>query len=405
MYAEVIVDIASSEVDKIFEYQCDENVYEGSRVTVPFGVKKIEGIVVKIKAECSFDLSKVKSIISVKEDTPALTKECLELVYYIKNRYHVPMALALRLFLPSEMRRGKVKEKTATFYRLNVAYSVTEILAKLGSRAQNQRSAIVFLEKEGKCSSPILREKFGDSSVRALIAKGFISELTERLHRNPYVGLDNVEKKVVLVDQQQKAIDGIEQSDKNISLLHGVTGSGKTEVYLNLIKSVVESGKTAIMLVPEISLTPQMLSQLRARFGNSAAILHSGLSEGERFDEWWRLRSGEARIAIGARSAVFAPLSNLGIIIIDEEHDGSYSSDTSPRYNTIEIAKFRCEYNDGCKLVLGSATPSIETFVKAESGEYNLVSMPNRINKKPLPEIMIADMRKEVRRGNSSPFS
>ena len=153
------------------------------------------------------------------------------------------------------------------------------------------------------------------------MAKGYLSAVSERAHRNPYLSLENTDKRIELVKQQRQAVECIENTQKSVALLHGVTGSGKTEVYLNLIKSAVESGKTAIMLVPEISLTPQMLSQLRARFGNSAAILHSGLSEGERFDEWWRLRSGEARIAIGARSAVFAPVENVGVIIVDEEHD------------------------------------------------------------------------------------
>lgn len=404
MYAEVIVDIASSEVDRIFEYEAIEDVYEGSRVIVPFGVKKIEGIVIGLRERCEFDPSKVKKIISVIEDTPALTAECLQLVRFIRDRYHVPTALALRLFLPAEMRKGRVKPKTAVFYTINPSYSRTEILSKLNSRASSQRGIIEYLAENGRCASPQLREMFGDAAVRALLAKAYLSEIAERKNRNPYVSLTAESRSVELTAQQFNAITTIENSQIPTTLLHGVTGSGKTKVYLNLIKSAVQEGKTAIMLVPEISLTPQMLSQLRARFGDAAAILHSGLSEGERFDEWWRLRSGQARIAIGARSAIFAPVENIGIIIIDEEHDGSYSSDTSPRYDTVEIAAFRRDHNN-CKLVLGSATPSIESYVKTESGEYNLVKMPDRINKKPLPEIKIADMRKEVRRGNSSPFS
>lgn len=203
---------------------------------------------------------------------------------------------------------------------------------------------------------------------------------------------------------QRNAIYSVENSDKCVQLIHGVTGSGKTEIYLQIIAREIAKGKSAIFLVPEISLTPQMLAQLRARFKGEAAILHSGLSAGERFDEWWRLRSGEAKIAIGARSAIFAPLENLGAIIIDEEHDASYLSESSPRYDTVEIAKMRAEYN-GCKLILGSATPSVESFSKAEEGVYNLISLPERINKKPLPQVIIADMKKEVRRGNNSAFS
>jgi len=180
MYAEVIVDIASSEVDKIFEYVADEGVYEGSRVIVPFGVKKIEGIVVKLKETSDYDPSKLKKIISVLEDTPALTEECLKLVFYVKQRYHVPAALALRLFLPAEMRKGRVKAKTSVFYKIDPAYSAVELLAKIPDRAKSQRGIIQFLDKQEKCASPELRESFGDSAVRALLAKGYLSAVSER---------------------------------------------------------------------------------------------------------------------------------------------------------------------------------------------------------------------------------
>ena len=186
--------------------------------------------------------------------------------------------------------------------------------------------------------------------------------------------------------------------------MFGVTGSGKTEVYLKLINDVLEKGKTAIMLVPEISLTPQMLRQLRAKFQGRVSILHSRLSAGEKFDEWLRLKNGEAKIAIGARSAIFAPLENLGLIVVDEEHDGSYEAENSPRYKTIEVAKKRAELS-GAKVVLGSATPSVETYDKALSGEYYLAEMKNRVNGKTLPEFIVADMRDEIRRGNESVFS
>ncbi|MBO5927491.1 MAG: primosomal protein N', partial [Clostridia bacterium] len=196
----------------------------------------------------------------------------------------------------------------------------------------------------------------------------------------------------------------VKTSENPNSLIFGVTGSGKTEVYLSLIEDCLDKGRNAIMLVPEIALTPQTFRQLRARFGNLVAILHSGLSAGERFDEWWRLRNGEAKIAVGARSAIFAPLENVGLIVIDEEHDGSYLSESAPRYSTIKVAKFRAEQNNA-KLVVGSATPSVETYLKAKTGEFNLIEMPERINKKPMPSVEIADMRGEIRRGNNTPFS
>ena len=208
----------------------------------------------------------------------------------------------------------------------------------------------------------------------------------------------------ILTADQRRAVDTVNTDGRTVQLVHGVTGSGKTEIYLTLIAERLKEGKSAIFLVPEISLTPQMFSQLRARFGKNAAILHSGLSAGERFDEWWRLRTGEAKIAVGARSAIFAPLENLGIVIIDEEHDSSYFSESAPRYNTFDIAYLRAKKN-GCKLVLGSATPAVETYKRAKEGEFSLIRLDKRINKKPLPEMIIADMRREVRRGNNTAFS
>ena len=222
--------------------------------------------------------------------------------------------------------------------------------------------------------------------------------------RDPYRGVEGEHTARVLTPAQQAAVERIQATQKTVALLHGVTGSGKTEIYLTLIAAALARGQSAIFLVPEISLTPQMLSQLRARFGKAAAIMHSGLSAGERFDEWQRLREGTAKIAIGARSAVFAPVENVGIIVIDEEHDGSYLSESSPRYDTFDVALERARYN-GCKLVLGSATPSVETYRRAQAGEFELIALPDRINARPLPDVKIVDMRREVRRGNPSPFS
>ncbi len=405
MIAEVIVDIAHSEVDKIFDYQTGTlDVECGSRVVVPFGNTKIEGVVIRIKAESDFALEKLKYIIRVIDESPAITKEHLKLMDYMRKKYHIPSALVLRQFLPSEMRKGKVRQKTVSVAYLNFDISQEDAYEIIGKRAKSQRECYEFLLNEKTFKIADLNSKFGYSSVKGLVEKGLVEVREERIIRSPYTTLENKVNSFELKEEQVKTIQSISTTDKRVSLIHGVTGSGKTLVYLNLIRQVVTSGKTAIMLVPEIALTPQMLSQLRASFGEVCAILHSGLSAGEKFDEWWRLRSGEAKIAIGARSAIFAPLENLGIIIIDEEHDGSYDSESNPRYSTIDIAKFRAEFND-CKLVLGSATPSIDAYQKAQSGKYNLCEMKSRINQKPLPEMIIADMRDEIRRGNNSAFS
>ncbi len=397
MTAEVIVDIAHSEVDKIFEYRAADGVFAGSRVRVPFGGRVVDGFVMRLKEGSDYDYSKLKDILSVVDDVPALNAECLELVEKISARYHCPKALVLRLFLPGEMRKGRVRE----LYK-NVAVFKGE--AEISARAKAQAAALSFMKETGRADYTELCGKFGRGAVAELVKKGALALEKERVNRLPYAKLAAEAPERALTAAQKSAIGKIRASDKTVQLLHGVTGSGKTEIYLSLIADTLREGKSAIFLVPEIALTPQMFKQLRARFGESAAILHSGLSAGERFDEWWRLRTGDAKIAIGARSAVFAPVENVGVIVMDEEHDQSYVSESSPRYRTEEIARLRAEYN-GCKLVLGSATPSVETYLRAKEGEYGLMELPERINARPMPEMIIADMRREVRRGNNTPFS
>ena len=398
MYASVIVDIAHSQVDKIFEYSCPDDLKPGSRVKVPFGGRYLDGFVIGVSERCTLPPEKVKPIGEVFDEVPALVPECFSLMERISSRFKVPKVTALRLFLPSEMRLGRVRESFKKYAK------VKDISAPISKKAVKQCAALEYISANGECEYTALCKEFGASAINALVKCGAIEVETRRIMRNPSPDISSEESAKTPTYMQANAIESIENSPKRVHLIHGVTGSGKTEIYLNLIAREIARGKTAIFLVPEISLTPQMLAQLRARFKGEAAILHSGLSAGERFDEWWRLRSGEAKIAVGARSAVFAPLENLGIIIIDEEHDSSYVSETAPRYSTFDIALMRAEYNK-CKLVLGSATPSVESFLGAKRGEYNLVTLTERVNKKPLPEIIIADMRKEVKRGNNSCFS
>ena len=395
MVAEVIVDVAHSDVDKIFDYTCDEDVRAGCRVTVPFGRTYVAGFVMRVKETSDFPA--LKKISRVYDELPAVNAECLALTQKIADRYRVPKAAVLRLFLPTEMRTGKVSEVYRSYAFL------TGMGGVVSPRAKAQLAAVLYLQEHGKSDCVSLRKMFG-GAITALEKKGVIEIVRERVRRSPYTDLEGDGEVKTLTPDQENAISSIENSDKTVQLLHGVTGSGKTEVYLNLIARKLKEGKTAVFLVPEISLTPQMLSQLRARFGGAAAILHSGLSAGERFDEWWRLRSGEAKIAIGARSAIFAPLENLGIIVVDEQHDPSYVSESAPRYDTFDIALLRAKYN-GCKLVLGSATPDVATYMYATEGKYNLIKLNKRINQRPLPEVVVADMRREIKRGNNSFFS
>lgn len=396
MYAQIIVDVAHSQVDKVFEYSCPPSLKVGSRVKVPFGGRVIDGFVIAVSEKTSYPEEKIKPVQEVFDEPPALVEECFALMQKISARYRVPKAVALRLFLPSEMRLGTVRASVRKFVR--AAEGVC-----LPAAAKKQAQAYAYLTENGETEFVQLCRMFGRSAVAGLERRGAAIAEERKVNRLP-AGEESGAPAHVLTTAQRAAVESVKNGGKMVNLIHGVTGSGKTEIYLTLIADAISRGKTAIFLVPEISLTPQMLAQLRARFKGEAAILHSGLSAGERFDEWWRLRSGEAKIAIGARSAVFAPLTDVGIIIVDEEHDSSYCSETAPRYSTVDIAAMRAEYN-GCKLVLGSATPSVESYMKACDGEYNLITLPDRINSKPLPEIIIADMRREVKRGNNTCFS
>ncbi|MBE7080028.1 MAG: primosomal protein N' [Clostridiales bacterium] len=399
MIAEVIVDIAASETDRIYDYLCGEDTIVGSRVRAPFGGKIVPGFVMRLKEKSDVPLERLKKVLPCGDELPALNAECLALAEKLTARYRVPKALTLRLFLPAEMRTGKVRE----LYRNYAVLSVPLEDMKLAKTAKNQWGAAAYLAENGKTDCAYLNNVY-PGGVSALEKKGYVTVTKEQLLRDPYKTVTAEKVDRTLTFDQQRAVDTVWNDGRTVQLLHGVTGSGKTEVYLTLIAKCLREGKSSIFLVPEISLTPQMLSQLRARFGKNAAILHSGLSAGERFDEWWRLRTGEAKIAIGARSAIFAPLENIGVIIVDEEHDSSYCSETAPRYNTFDVALLRAKRN-GCKLVLGSATPSVDTYKRAQEGEFSLIRMDKRINKRPLPEIIIADMRREVRRGNNSAFS
>ena len=398
MFAQVIVDIAHSQTDKIFEYSCGTDLKAGSRVKVPFGGRVIDGFVVGISEKSDFPPEKIKPVAFVYDEPPALAEECFSLMNGLSSRYRVPKAVCLRLFIPAEMRAGRVHEA----YKKTVRFLSDDI--KLSKSAKKQSEFLSALKEAGEVDYTLSCERYGRGAVNSVIEKGGAELLKVRVNRTPSGYDGGVEAGKTLTPAQEGALKSIEEHPQTVHLIHGVTGSGKTEIYLNVISRALAAGKTAIFLVPEISLTPQMFSQLKRRFGDKAAILHSGLSAGERFDEWWRLRTGEAKIAIGARSAIFSPLENIGAIIIDEEHDGSYFSESAPRYSTIEVAKMRARYN-GCKLILGSATPSVETYAKAVSGEYNLITLTERINGRPLPQITIADMRREVKRGNNSAFS
>ncbi len=403
MFGKVIVDIASSAIDKVFDYKLTTPIAVGSRVFVPFGPRVIEGYLIGTSDSADFDESKVKNIISAIEPFPVINADQLALCEYLKNEYKIGMCDALRLLLPSEMRSGRVHELVEVYLRLNSDDEAKVYLSQLRSNADKQRGAILELLNSGERPQVYMNKKYGQSAISKLKKDGIILTRDEVKFRRPYSDVKLDEKTVILTKTQQGVVESV-LSENATYLLHGVTGSGKTEVYMHIIEKVIGQGKSAIMLVPEISLTPQVLANFRSRFGEKVALIHSGLSSGERFDEWKRILTGLAKIVIGARSAIFAPLKDIGIIIIDEEHDGSYKSESHPRYNTIDVARQRAKLS-GCSLVLGSATPSLDSYYNCMQGTYKLLEMKERINKRELPPIRIIDMVNEAKKGNRSLFS
>lgn len=405
MFAEVIVDVLSSEVDKVFDYKIPESLLlqTGERVVVPFGNRVIEGYVINIKQKSKVAPEKLKSIIKSKDNFPTILPEMLELMKYMVKKYDIKLVDALRLFIVSEFRAGKIKTLTQKICYLNQNVDLEAYSKTLRKNSFNQFELLTYLKTHPSENQAILNEKFSASAVNKFKKDNILCVKTIDVNRSPST-MEVEDKAVALTAEQNRAINAIKNFENKTYLLHGVTGSGKTEVYMRLIKKVLQMEKTAILLVPEISLTPQVLGNLKARFGATVAVLHSGLSAGEKYDEWKRILNCNAKVVVGARSAIFAPLKNLGIIIIDEEHESSYNSESNPRYKTFDIAKFRQTYNK-CPLVLGSATPSVETYYKTQTKEIELLELPIRVNQKEMPKIQIVDMLSEIHNGNGSIFS
>lgn len=400
MIAEVVVDISSSDVDKVFDYIADGSVSAGDRVLVPFGRQKLEGVVVGLKENPTTSHT-LKAIEKRLDPEPLILPEFIALTEFMRKK-NLRYADCFRLFIPGKLRGGRVRELLRNHLFANLDKDFGKEYESIPLRAKAQRALYKELYEAKSLPERVVLEKYASSTIKALTEAGLIFKEAVGESRIP-VSMSVKGNRPVLTKAQQAVADKILSSDGTF-LLHGVTGSGKTEVYMRVIEDALGRGKTAIMLVPEIALTPQMLGIFRARFGSTVSIQHSGLSDGERFDEWMRLRRGEAKVALGARSAIFAPLKDVGVIIMDEEHDSSYISESNPRYFTSEIAEFRAKYN-GAKLVLGSATPSVESYYKALNGEYVLVEMPERVNARELPLIETVDMREEIRKGNLGLFS
>lgn len=417
MFARVIIDISNANVDKMFTYLIPEgmNVLSGHRVLVPFGRnnRQIEGFVVEVTDEANTS-SELKQILRTLEPYTVLLEDQLRLSSWICKAYHCTKADSLRIMIPAKLRGCRVKEKTIRTLGISQDIDIEEVrlsmLKKDGTpRSPKQYEIFDLLASSGlEFSASDINAYITNASpaISALLKKGIIIERGRVTFRNPF-GSSMVSKSEPhpLTKEQSVAFSKIISAKPGeCLLLHGATGSGKTEVYLQAIANVLEKGGGAIVLVPEISLTPQTTDRFRQRFGDNIAVLHSHLSDGERYDEWRRIRFSKARVVIGARSAVFAPVENLQLIVIDEEHEPSYQSENTPKYSTIEVALRRARLT-GARLVLGSATPSLSDYYRAKKGIYTLVEMPSRINGIAMPHVDIVDMRSEFMNGNNSIFS
>lgn len=414
-YANIIIDISHEKLDRTFQYKIPEELMQtlevGMQVFVPFGkgARTIKGYVVELTDRAEYDVSKLKNIVNICENSVPIESHLIVLAAWIKKNYGGTMNQALKTVIPIKQ-KTVMKEKRTVCLNLSTE-EVKEKLAQFQQKHNVARARLLeALLRDGEIPYEVVTQKLNVtlSVVRALEQLGIVTLKSEEIYRNPVKNQDKEEKPLSLNEIQKKAVDTVlndfNQGIYKTYLLHGVTGSGKTEVYMELISEVIKKGKQAIVLIPEIALTYQTLMRFYRRFGDRVSILNSRLSAGERYDQMLRAKRGEIDVMIGPRSALFTPFSNIGLIIIDEEHEASYKSETVPRYHARETAIARAKMMKA-SVVLGSATPSVESYEKALRGEYVLLQMPERITKKPLPEAHIVDLRAELKEGNRSILS
>lgn len=400
MYVSVLTQIGAKAVDQTFFYHVpkllENNIKIGVRVRIPFGNMILDGFVLGISDNSSYDNSKIKDIINVIDDEPVLNKEMLLLGKYMGDNLLASLSSCYQVMLPKAL-KAEVKSNIKIKYDryLHRIKSIEEIDRYIDNCKYESQINLLCKLKEGD----ILITKMS-SSINTIIKYGFASIIYEECKRYKYDGISNY-KRVNLTDKQRLVSDTIISSfgKSDTFLLYGVTGSGKTEVYMDVIEKAINNGKSAIMLVPEIGLTPQIVGKFISRFGNVISVLHSKLSDSERYDEYRKITNGESKIVIGTRSAIFVPFTNIGVIIIDEEHTLSYKQDNNPRYSAINVAEWRSKYHN-CPLVLGSATPSLESFAKAGNHVYKLLTLTERAGGSVLPNVNIVDMKEEVKKGN-----
>ncbi|WP_108305744.1 primosomal protein N' [Metalysinibacillus jejuensis] len=467
MFAKVIVDVPTYHVDRAFDYVVPAHLQTlievGSRVKVPFGRRPVLGFVIALTTDSDVPANKLKSIATLMDLEPVLTPELLALAQWLKQQTICFQIDALQAMLPSalrakyekavdvlvapaslpsdlqpfvrnndkmhyqelekanmlplvkkEVQRGhlrittKVKQrgnvKRIRYVKIGTAAEIERALTKVSTRAKKQQALLAWCKAH---SDELVLPRDIDASAAVLnqiIAHGAATYVEKEVYRDPFTQPIKKTAPLTLTTAQQRAKDALQLDEAGTYLLHGVTGSGKTEVYLQAIQQVIDAGKQAIMLVPEIALTPQMTERFRGRFGERVAVMHSGLSSGEKFDEWRKITQQEVQVVVGARSAIFAPFTNVGIIILDEEHEATYKQEDAPRYHARDVAIWRSEFHQ-CPVILGSATPSLESYARAKKGVYTLLTLEERAMNQPLPSVEVVDMRDELRSGNRSMFS
>lgn len=397
MIAKVLVEINNINVDKTFDYivpfEYIEKIKIGMRVKVPFASRELEGFVLDLvnNADDNYEL---KEIISIVDTEPILNNELLHLGKFMSKKYFSTLISCYQTMLPKAL---KAQNKT-TINKKMIKY--VELCSNSFPKLKpNQEKIVEYLRINGKVKKEEVN-KISVSGVNTLIKNGIIIESLIEEYRLVTKDINKEKETFKLTVEQQEAKNKIlSQTQSSVFLLHGVTGSGKTVVYMEIVEEMLNRGKDSIFLVPEISLTPQMVYHFKSRFGDEVAVLHSRLSEGEKYDEYRKIVEGKVHIVVGARSAVFAPFKNLGAIIIDEEHTTSYKQDNNPKYSAIEIAIERAKNNNAI-VILGSATPSLETYARSIKGLYTLVELKHRVNTNNLPLVEIIDMSKEKHRGS-----
>ena len=415
-YANIIIDISHEKLDKTFQYKVPGHLKEslavGMQVEIPFGNsrRKTTGYVVELTDKPEYDVEKLKEIQAVVRDSVPIESQLIALAGWMRKNYGGTMNHALKTVLPIKQ---KTKEKKQRFVKLELEEEkAKEQLALFEKKNHKARARLLeALMEQNPLPYEMATGKLNitASVVKAMKEMGILSVEERRLYRSPFgEELPKEKKRIVLNPKQQEVVEEIWQEfargNHHTWLLHGVTGSGKTAVYIELIERAVKAGKQAIVLIPEIALTYQTVVRFYQRFGDRVSVLNSKMSAGERYDQFERAKAGELDVMIGPRSALFTPFSNLGIIIIDEEHETSYKSETLPRYHARETAIHRAEMA-GASVVLGSATPSLDSYYQAKKGVYRLLEMTERIEEKPLPACEIVDLREELKQGNRSILS